>query len=122
MTQLKIVDKQFLNTFREELNEDLESLAKKYGITLRAGSCTYEPNIGFTFKLEGKLPLDAKAQATVSNSYGFPPIGTTFKSNFKCFTVIEYAPSRPKYPIIAKDGNGKRFKFPVHTVNALMGK
>jgi hypothetical protein len=46
------IDKDFIRTFRAEINAALAELAKKHGVVIKAGNATFDPGGSATYKLE----------------------------------------------------------------------
>jgi hypothetical protein len=47
-------------------------------------------------------------------------LGRSFTQRRSTFTIVGLVPSRPKYPILVENQNGKRYKFPASKVAALL--
>jgi hypothetical protein len=55
--------------------------------------------------------VDPVGQKVIEDAYGIE-IGKVFTHRGIAFKVVEYVPTRPKYPVIAaRIQDGKRFKF-----------
>jgi hypothetical protein len=49
------------------------------------------------------------------------PLGTPFKSQGVTFKIAGWLPTKYKYPVLALNPNGKRYKFPLAQVKAALG-
>lgn len=122
--------KNYMNfkAFRNDMNNAMEDLAKKYNITLHAGNISYD-NSTFTIKVEGKRnDIDvAKAQymeaLNYMKYYGFTEddYQKEFISNGKQYSIIGFKPGN-KYDVIAKRYDGKQFAMVSSGVLKALGR
>jgi hypothetical protein len=119
-----------LQELRQEINHILTPIAKKYHIELHLGNASYNES-SFKFKLEGGLKRtnglsleenkykdDLEKCAYLYASIRNPDLhlkstdyGITFYDRNKMYTFIGLSLSRPKYPIVCKDSDGKIVLF-----------
>jgi hypothetical protein len=116
----KMIDKPMLKNFRIDFDIAMKELQKKYGVSVSLGSIKYSPDM-FTGKITGAvvnkgstgLSVEAITFQKHAKAYGLDPsdLNRKFYSGGKEFTIIGLKPSAHKYPIVAMDRFGKRFKF-----------
>jgi hypothetical protein len=112
---MKKLDRQILKEIHLDLNKALVEIAKKRGLdSLTIGAISYSED-KFTARLTG-----ISSKETLVNKVGG---GDLFKKSFtnlgKRYTIVDVKLNSPKFPIIAVDENGKRYKFPM-TVSSLV--
>lgn len=115
--KIETFNKENLRALRIAIDKALQTVNEEFGVKLNAA------NISFS-QSSAKITLEAKSQnykpTDWSELYGYAPIGTKFSNKGVMFTVIEHQPNRPKYPIIATDPSGKKFKFPADAGKRLL--
>lgn len=116
-----------LKVLRHELTDAMQDVASKHGIAVNIGTARYT-STSATFKLEvrtcgtdsdGGLSVDAADFKRFCAMFGMTPdmLGKQFRSwDGKLYTIVTVKPNNRKYPVIATNANGKRFKFPVAQV------
>jgi hypothetical protein len=118
--QITAITRQLCGEFKTELMEPLQDFFNTYypGVRVEITGGTFSP-ADVTYRLT--LAVEGKKQeqdAKYAKMFGYAEIGTKFTCNGETFEVDSYAPSRPKFPIIAKRvPDGKRFKFTPEAVN-----
>ncbi len=102
-----------LNKFRKEFQEVVKDLETRHGIKVNMGPITYGPD-EFRFKTTvlKKTQQYTKFTIPVDGEY----VGQTFDFNGREYEVIEYKPRNFKYPLIAQNNKGKRYKFPLSVI------
>lgn len=101
--------------FRTDLNKAMESLGKKYNITLTAGNISYD-NTTFTIKINGKRDdIDVDKERFMEmlgymQYYGFTQ--DDYKKEFEVkgrkYSLVGFKPGN-KYDVIAQRDDGKQF-------------
>ena len=116
----------FDNTLAKKIQEEavvaLEKVAKKYGVTIKNNGGTLGEN-DFTMKMKVEVVGVAKKyDPYVFDMFGLPKdiIGKTFVNRGMNFTITEINTRAPKFPVIAKDGNGKGYKFTTDAIKRLL--
>lgn len=116
--------KEQVKQLRSEINDALKTVGDKHNLTVQIGrSITYD-DAGFTARIEGvevTNPDDkdaverAKFERDVSRVYGVEKddFHRSFSHNGTRFKLVGVNPKAKKYPIIGKNGNGTRYKFPL---------
>jgi hypothetical protein len=113
----------------EECEEALKAVAERHGLNLLRKHCSYnEGEMPVAFKLvvrEGEGSQASRDEADFKNYatlVGLEPsaFGATFRSGGRMFKVAGLNPRAHRFPIIAEDERGKRFRFPAETVKALV--
>lgn len=114
MKKVTEFDKVILRKLREEIDSALKSVGEKYGLSLRAAGCTYEPNLA-KFKLEvATTKADGKAVEKIEvdleryrEIYGLTKEDTlkVFKYHGEDYKIAGINP-RKKYPIIIRPVTG----------------
>ena len=111
-------DSKLAKQVQADAQKALETIAKKYGITIKSNGGTLGMNdFAMKFKVE-LVGVTKKYDKYIFSILGLPEdiIGRSFIANGKSYEIIELAPNRPKYPVIAKTADGKQYKFTVDTV------
>jgi len=118
------IDKPMLRVLRTEIDEAVESLGKKYGVTIRTGNCSFNP-IEATFKLKvvttNTKVVEEKKQndfARYAKMFGLKEsdLGREFRVGGVVYTITDIAPNRSKFPILGQRNDGRKFKFKAETV------
>lgn len=130
--KVKKISKDTLKNIRPLINAILEPLGEGLGIKFHAGNCSFSEK-EFTFKLNGRLPetdgeFIPKTHQDFKNNthfnYGLEPddLGTWFEIDGVSYAIDGCKPRSPKYPIIGKRADGKRFKFQASAVRVALGR
>ena len=100
------LDRENLKDIHSDINEALSIIAKKKGLdSISIGSMSFSDN-KFTTRITGiSSKEDLKRQGL--------PIGKKFTNLGKEYTIVDVKQRSPKYPIIAEDISGKKYKFPM---------
>lgn len=120
---------ELLKTLRVDINAALAEIAKKHGVVVRAGNCSYT-NLTATMKLEMAItggdatvdPATVKArQDYLKNSIYFDlPVEWLDKSFVRRggvkVTVQGLMPKRQKHPVLVKQEDGKQILLSVEEV------
>jgi hypothetical protein len=122
-------DRKTASAFAKEAEQALQALARKYGVDVSTGSGSYNDS-NFTFKITAAVKssdgtaITREAQAFKANARWIglqeSDLGRSFTSRGKTFTITGYNTRAKRMPILAKDENGKGFKFEVDTVKMLL--
>jgi hypothetical protein len=104
---MKQFTKQNLNEVRAEIDKALLEVGNKLGIDLSIGSIRFDSSL-FRTTLSANV---RKTQAPGDPAPKGGVIGRKFYSNGVQFTVVEVNYRRFKYPIVAVNANGIRYKF-----------
>lgn len=114
-----------MKVVRQKLSEALEPLQGFNGLTFEVGGGSYG-SANATFKVNMALTIDGEIATPDAEAYrrhqdllGLPPLGTEFMFNGEIFETSGYRPKSRKYPILAKNAEGKTYKFGVATIKAL---
>lgn len=96
-----------------DLLEALKSVAEKHNCTVssrggRFGETSFTPKIEFTLITDNETVTESLKALRV---YRPELEGKTFMSNGKRFTIDGFKPQSPKFPILASNAMGKRYKF-----------
>lgn len=131
MKTIKEFNKSNLDKIGKDVEKALESVATKYGISIKKGSGSYSDN-NFTLKIEmATLSESGEVQSKeMSNFKSYAKVlgmsekdlGKEFKVNGKTFVLSGYLPRSRKYPLLATNKqDGKQYKFPLEDVKNLLG-
>lgn len=130
-TVIRQLDKPTVTYIRKHLEAALKPLAKKLGVAIDLGQCTFEvSNCRFQLKIavrdaSGKA-ITEEAESFKHNAklFGFEPadLGKEFSFQGHTYTICGLWPKSHKYPVIARTGNGKSYKFPCRAVLEALGK
>ncbi len=122
MPNFKTIQRSDLRAIAADINAALETVGEKHGITLTTGNSTYSDR-DFTMRLKGVVCVGDDGEAIDGDQLIFEresiligvsadKYGTTFDNLGKTFTICGLNRKAKKYPIIAKDAAGKKYKFP----------
>lgn len=113
-----VFDRILAKTIETETIKALDKISKKYGVTIRPNGGTLGYN-DFVMKLKiEKVGIEKTYSDVVFNLLGLPKdiIGKSFTVRNSVYTITELAPNRPKYPVIARNSDGKSFKFTIEAI------
>jgi len=105
-----------LREVREVINAALTDALSELGLTADIGNIKYG-EADFNCKLTVSCGSDADAAQREWDKYApmlgltSEDFGKTFSQDGKLFTVVGIKPKSPKFPIIAMDASGTRYKF-----------
>jgi len=112
------INKANLRQFRKDFEAAVADLAKANKLTIEIGSIRFGST---TFRCRVTCTtVDPKAKArqaeTLSKlltaaSGGKFDLGMKFRHNSTIYTIVEFKPSRPKYPFIVSTQRGARYKM-----------
>lgn len=132
MTKVTVFDRATCRMVSDRVTVALKELGDELGITFKQGSGRYAPE-SFTMKLEATVmnadgtesSKEAEDFKKLAYIYGLEAtdLETTITINGKKVTIKGIKPRSHKYPIIGQEvGTNKRYKYPVNTVLAAMGR
>ena len=116
---------------RNEIDEALDQVAKKYGITISAGNCTFSGNeANFKLKLntigEGGTVITRESQNwdfyKSRTNCGHLNIGDTIQLQGNSYTLTGYNTRARKAPIQFKDSRGNGYKCSIAMLNQYNAK
>ena len=120
-----------ISQLENKTRNELLDLAKELGIVIDLGHCTFQTsNCRFQLKVavidsDGKpMTEDADAFRRNAKLFGFESddLGKEFVFQEQRYTICGFRPKSRKYPIIARAGNGKDYKFACRTVLEALGR
>lgn len=111
-----MMTKQTIQTLRDDVNAALAEVARKHGVAIHAGNCTYDTNAA-TFKLvcstlsdDGiAMTPEASLYDNLAKQFGWVPLFSTVSIGVDEYRVVGYNSRARKTPVIV-ERNGKRFK------------
>jgi len=122
--------RQDLRDFRAKFEAELKTLSDKFGVDL---TIDHKATYGETMQLkivaaskrtDGKPPETEMERAFKANAALFglkaEDLGRSFTQRGMTFIIAGMNPRAYKTPILAKNLNGKMYRFPVETVKTLM--
>lgn len=142
---MKSFDRSAALLFRADLIAALDIVAKKHGLVIDLGKCSFGPD-QFNFKgtavvpkivhpanpldiVEGAKPVyvaSKEALDFVKNFWKFgllkEDLGREFVSQGRAFKIVGAKPTNWKMPILAETKGGKRFKFSPETVKRALNR
>lgn len=130
-TKITKLDKPTVTYIRKRLKAAVKPLAKELGVVIDLGHCTFQTsNCRFQLKV---AVLDSNGKAITeevdsfrSNAklFGFEPsdLGREFIFRGQPYTICGFKSKSRKYPVIARSGNGKDYKFACRTVIGALGR
>ena len=116
---------------RNEIDEALDQVAKKYGITISAGNCSFSGNeANFKLKLntigEGGTVITQESQNwdfyKSRTNCGHLNIGDTIQLQGNSYTLTGYNTRARKAPIQFKDSRGNGYKCSIAMLNQYNAK
>lgn len=130
-TVIKQLDKATVTYIRKRLKAAVKPLAEELGVVIDLGHCTFQAsNCRFQLKV---AVLDSKGKGITeevnsfrSNAklFGFEPsdLEREFVFQGQTYTICGFKPKSRKFPVIARSGNGKDYKFACRTVLEALGR
>jgi hypothetical protein len=128
-----MITKPLLASLRIEMNEALAAVAKKHGIAISVGSCSFTDATA-TYKLliadgaqDGESAQHVKARADFKSHammFGLDPdwLGATFLSNGTTYTIVGLYPKKRKQPVVVTKGGDARFVMSAEDVALRMAR
>lgn len=126
-----MLSRQKVREIMADCEEALKAVAEKHGFELARRSCSYtEHEMPVAFRLvevgeDGNaLTREAGAFEQLKKFYGLEgvSVGDTFKNRGRIFRVTGLNSRAPKYPVLAEDLQGKKYKFPAEVVARKIGE
>jgi hypothetical protein len=124
-TKITKLDKPTVKYIGKCLKTAVKPLEKELGVTIDLGNCTFRAsNCRFQLRVSvldssGK-PITEETDSFRSNAklFGFEPddLGKEFTLQGQSYTICGLKPKSRKYPVIARSGDGKNYKFACRTV------
>lgn len=118
------MNKSQIKNIRKDMNAALEKVTEKHGVAFEIGTIRFD-RFGFSVsvkavKLDGDESTDqesidrAKFERDVARSFDVSPdlFHQTFEYGGDSYKIVGYKPRSRKYPIVAENQNGTRYKFP----------
>ena len=128
---MKEINRDNIRVLRPPLNVALQDVARDYGLSVSVGNATFTPTnvrfkIEFTVLGETGQPIDQTVENFKMHAhiYGLSPddLGKTFYCDGKPFTICGLKTRGWKYPIRAKNANGRVYKFSASYVKSCLDK
>jgi hypothetical protein len=130
MSKINTFDRTNLRLLRDDVQSALNAVAEKYGIDLRLGTGRFASE-NVTFNLEGSV-IGAEGvvtrEAAEFRQYAdvlaleASDLGKTFQYRGQPYEIVGARLSNSKYPVLAKNRNGKVYKFRVADVREALGE
>lgn len=129
--KIKQLDKPTVTYIRKRLKTVLKPLTEELGVVIDLGHCTFQTsNCRFQLKV-AVLDSNGKAITEEADSFrrsaklfGFEPadLGKEFIFQGQPYAICGFKPKSRKYPVIARSGNGKDYKFACRTILEALGR
>lgn len=113
-----------------ECEEALKAVAERHGLDLLQKNITFtEGEMPVSFRLvarrEDGVPMSREAEIFKQGAeiVGLEPamLGARFKKGGQTYRIVGLNLRAQRFPVIAEDSAGRRFRFPAETVKALVG-
>jgi hypothetical protein len=119
-------DKKNVKDIRQAVREALGEVGKKYGIVFNAENTIRFDNNEMTLKLEAKTVAGADPLVQFKKEakrLGIDPVyyGATFPFRGENFQIVELSSRSHKYPIIAQNSKGQKYKFGADMLDKVNG-
>lgn len=125
------LDSHTARLLQQDMNEALHAVALKYGVKITAHGGSLPHPTEFIAKFKVNVVDAATGEAHTAEARNFKnyaavfglkasDLGREFMLNGKKFKLTGIMPNRPKFPILAVDAQGKRFKLTEDTVRAAL--
>jgi len=123
-----IIDRKTIDLLRSEINEAIQAVADKHGVSLKASKGAYSNGTHGSVSIEvatidpGGMVQDRAAAdfRNMASFFGFQPddLGKTFTTpQGKTYTIVGLRPNARKTPIVARSAEGKDYVFPESIAN-----
>jgi hypothetical protein len=119
------MDRKKVKQIREALNDvDFSEIEKIFGVKVKFNGASFSSS-NVVFKVELSEVTDGEVQTpevvafkTNAAFYGLSPedLGAEFKHGRKKYKIVGLKTRNRKFPIIAEDSNGNRYKMPADLV------
>lgn len=118
---MKAFNKVTCKVLRAALEEAVKSVEETHKIKIKIGNMGYSANgDNVSIKVEAVAEGGNDKYATDYNRYrsmhNLPRLGTIIQTGGKVFKLVGFKPRATKYPVIAQDENGDRFRLPIDVV------
>jgi len=124
---MKFTKKEF-QAFRNDFDQTMLPIAKKYSLTVKAGNISYQDDT-FSMKVEcaktdaGNLEQKEFAKCCLMYELSSDDYMREFVFNGERYALAGLSLSSPKYPCICLNiGNGKRYKLTVDAVKKALNQ
>lgn len=123
MAKIKEFDRTSIRLMESAVSDALGNVGEAFGVEFKAGRGQFSPT-QFTFRLHvtiaGAEPQEAQDFRQYADLYGLKPddLGRTFLDRNRRFTIVGLLPRSQRYPVLAQNDRGTRYKFPVEAVKA----
>jgi hypothetical protein len=117
MNEITAFNKNNVKDIREILNVALDNF-KKLGVTSNLGTIRFEQG-ELRVKLTMSLPrIQESKKIALATAYGVPKIGDKYLIKSTIYTIVDYKPSRPKFPLVVTTNRGAKYRCPVAMFNS----
>jgi hypothetical protein len=130
-TKITKLNKPTVKYIGKRLRAAVKPLAEELGVTMDVGNCTFQAsNCRFQLKVAvldpNGQPVTEEMECFKTNAklFGFEPddLGKEFSFQGQSYTICGLKPKSRKYPVIARSGNGKNYKFACRAVLEALGR
>lgn len=128
---IKQFDRAVCGAIAKEIENDLQALAKKHGLQIRAAGGSFGLT-NYTMKLElSVIGSDGEVQSREAEAfkqsatfYGLAPedLGREFTYQGSKYKLVGLRPSARKMPFICLRSDGRMMKFPTLIIRSLLAK
>lgn len=117
MTQIKDFNRSNWPQFEATMLAAMQRTAADFGVTLeivKSRVSSTEATLAVRCASALGDELEQKTWNLLAAQFGFKPedFGRQFAFRSKVYAAVRLDPAKVKYPLIAEDENGRRFKFP----------
>ena len=131
MAKIETIDRQTCRILANEIENELQVIAEKYGVSIKRGNASFNSN-DMTIKIEiatisnGVInSREAEDFKLYGKAFGLKEewLNKTFKTySGETIEIIGLKPRSRQYPVLGKKSNGRVFKYNANEVKAFMTK
>lgn len=115
-----------IKQMRAEMNQALSKISERYDVAIEIGTIRYS-DTGFTAKVEGVVTADpedlekvakAKFLREIAGDYRIreEDFGKKFTENGRQYRIVGFNSRAHRYPVIAENINGVKYKFQANVI------
>ena len=126
-TTIRSFDRTTVQVLREEITAAISEVCQRHGLEVQPEGGKFDPGTyrcSFAIRVPGEHVEDGDRAEFALHAHLFGLVEDDFGKAFRSprgdrFTLVGLKPRNRKFPVIGRDGAGRRFKFPRAVLDAL---